>query len=104
MTERGNPHFTSPARNPRFKIVLLQIAFRQCNGGWQIIDRAVRPDAEVMKAGGDDDLFQLFGIAGMQGEAEMDHAVGVVFVASIVIAELGFPAVQNLFQRWDGYF
>src|SRR5438128_11792142 len=64
----------------------------------------IRPDSEIVKTAGDDDLLPLLVVAVAQGKAEVNHAVDVVPVSRVVIPDLGLPLLQDFFEQRKAFF
>ena len=78
-----------------------QMSARQIDGRLQIIERAMRPDAEIMKRGGDRDLLQIIAGGGLQGHAQVHDTVSVIPVGGEVGAEFLSVRMQDRIEGRD---
>lgn len=58
----------------------------QVDRGGEVIDDITRPRSEIMKAGCRDQLGLVIAAAVMEGEAEVENPVDVVFVSLVLVA------------------
>jgi|SRR5262245_446953 len=71
------------------------------DGRRNIVERMVRPNTEVMKGGGNRNLFQVRRAVGRQGHADVHDPIGVIPVRGKVTAEFGSMVIQHLVENRD---
>jgi hypothetical protein len=84
----------SPVREPSCG----EVRARERNGWSDVVERVVRPDAEVMENRGDSHFFEFDWIASSDGEAQVYNAVHVVPIPDGVGPQQSLVIAENLFD------
>jgi pimeloyl-ACP methyl ester carboxylesterase len=89
-------------RTPLCETVRLQIFTRQGEGRREVVERTAAPDAEVVKAGGNDDLVAITRVV-VQRLAEVNDARDVIAIRLRIGAQRVVPARENLVGERDRF-
>lgn len=85
---------------PPLELVPGQICSRQGDRWRQVIKSGIRPNTKVVKAARDQDLLPFFLVEIVKGEAEMNHAIHMIPIPEVIVAEFISALAQDLFDQW----